>query len=58
LSVFADRGDWVYEDYVSVMKDLNHHAALNKALQAKLAESEAAVARTHGRPWWRRWLGR
>ena len=58
LSVFADRGDWVYEDYVSVMKDLNHHAALNKALQAKLAESEAALARTQPLPWWRRWLGR
>lgn len=50
LSVFADRGDWVYRDYVKVFQDLTRHAALNKELQAKLE--------MQNRPWWLRWLGR
>ena len=58
LSVFADRTDWMYQDYVSVVKDLRHHAALNKELQAKLAEKDAEGARMRNRPWWLRWLGR
>jgi SAM-dependent methyltransferase len=48
LSVLADRDDWVYRDYEKVMKDLNHHAALNRTLQARLAEREAELARERG----------
>jgi len=58
LSVLADRGDWVYRDYVSVMKDLNHHAALNKQLQARLSQQEAAPKEERAPAWWKRWLGR
>ncbi|MGE5097046.1 MAG: class I SAM-dependent methyltransferase [Betaproteobacteria bacterium] len=54
LSVFADRDDWVYQDYGKVMKDLNHHAALNKALQAEIAARDAEIQRRRGwRAWWR-----
>ena len=49
LSVLADRGDWMYNDYVKVFRDLTRHAALNAQLQAKLDEREGA-------PRWRRWL--
>ena len=58
LSVFADRTDWMYQDYAAVVKDLNRHAALNKDLQARLAEKDAQLARMRNRPWWLRWLGR
>jgi SAM-dependent methyltransferase len=58
LSVLADRDDWVYNDYVKVFKDLTHHAALNKELQAKLVQKEAEAAQVQNRPWWRRLLGR
>lgn len=59
LSVFADRSDWVYQDYVKVFRDLTHHAALNKELRAKLAEKDAELAKVRNRPpWWKRWLGK
>lgn len=58
LSVLADRTDWMYQDYVAVVKDLNRHAALNKELQGRLAEKDAELARMRNRPWWLRWLGR
>jgi ubiquinone/menaquinone biosynthesis C-methylase UbiE len=58
LSVFADRTDWMYQDYVSVVRDLNRHAALNKELEKKLAEKEAELARARQWPWWMRWLGK
>jgi hypothetical protein len=45
LSVLADRDDWVYRDYEKVMKDLNHHAALNRTLEARIAERESELAR-------------
>jgi SAM-dependent methyltransferase len=48
LSVLADRDDWVYRDYEKVMKDLNHHAALNRTLEARLAERESELARERG----------
>jgi ubiquinone/menaquinone biosynthesis C-methylase UbiE len=58
LSVFADRTDWMYQDYVAVVKDLNHHAALNKDLGKKIAEKDAELSRLRERPWWMRWLGK
>jgi ubiquinone/menaquinone biosynthesis C-methylase UbiE len=58
LSVFADRSDWMYQDYVGVIRDLRHHAALNKELEAKLAERDAQIGQMRNRPWWLRWLGR
>jgi ubiquinone/menaquinone biosynthesis C-methylase UbiE len=58
LSVFADRTDWMYQDYVAVVKDLNHHAALNKDLGKKIAEKDAELSRQRERPWWMRWLGK
>ena len=56
LSVFADRTDWMYQDYVSVVRDLNRHAALNRTLQAQLAEREARIEEMGKRPWWRKWF--
>jgi SAM-dependent methyltransferase len=58
LSVFADRTDWMYQDYVAVVKDLNHPAALNKDLGKKIAEKDAELSRLRERPWWMRWLGK
>ena len=57
LSVFADRGDWMYQDYVKVFKDLTHHAALNKELQAKLAERDAEIAKLK-EAWWKKIVGK
>jgi SAM-dependent methyltransferase len=55
LSVFADRGDWVYHDYEKVMKDLNLHAALKGQLEARLAERDAQIERRTGWRWWLRY---
>lgn len=44
LSVLADRGDWVHRDYEKVMRDLEHHAARGKALEATLAAREDTLA--------------
>jgi hypothetical protein len=43
---------------VAVVKDLNHHAALNKDLGKKIAEKDAELSRLRERPWWMRWLGK
>jgi ubiquinone/menaquinone biosynthesis C-methylase UbiE len=44
LSVFADRDDWVHRDYEKVMRDLDHHAARGKALQAEVDDRERSIA--------------
>ncbi len=61
LSVLSDRGDWVHRDYEHVYRDLQHHAARGKALEAQLAEREGELAETrrelarrHGWRWWLR----
>ena len=44
MSVFADRDDWVHRDYEKVMRDLDHHAARGKSLEAEVRAREGSIA--------------
>jgi ubiquinone/menaquinone biosynthesis C-methylase UbiE len=62
LSVFVDRDDWAYNDYVKVYRDLQLHAARARTLEQELAMTRERCAAMQakldleGRPGWRRWL--
>ena len=53
LSVLSDRGDWMYQDYGSVIRALRAGAERNAVLEKELADSKRELQQRQG---WRRWL--
>lgn len=58
LSVLSDRDDWVYRDYVKVMRMMTENHARAQALEAQVAERDARLLAPATPAWrgWRAWL--